>query len=75
MATIDTKDYNDLQNAVYEQLESMSGEDVARALTDWHGMQLLDRGFAQHLVDEGYCTCEDLGCDEEDDDEDNDEEE
>lgn len=75
MATIQTKDITELQNAVWEQLEGMTGEDVARALTDWHGMQLIDRGFAQHLVDEGYCTCDDLGCDEEDDDEDNDEEE
>lgn len=31
----------------------MSGEEVAKILTDWHGNQLLDSGLYKHMVDEG----------------------
>ena len=43
----------------------MSGEDVARCLTDYHGNQLLDEGFAQHLVEEGFCDPADVGLEDE----------
>lgn len=36
------------------------GEDVLRCLTDWHGLQILDRSFMQNLLEE-------LGEDEEED--------
>ena len=47
----------------------MSGEDVARAFTNYHGNQLLDEGFAEFLVDEGYCDPEAVGLEEYYDDE------
>ncbi len=42
------------QTKIWELLCTLSGEEVARLLTDWHGMQLLDDGFEQHLKFEGY---------------------
>jgi hypothetical protein len=48
----------------------MSGEDVARAFTNFHGNQLLTDEFAEHLVDEGYATEYELGINEEDEEED-----
>lgn len=52
-------------------LEGLSGDTVLRAFTDYHGTQLLTKGFAQHLVDEGLATEEEVGITdgEEDDDE------
>lgn len=47
----------------------MSGEDVARALTDYHGNQLMDEDFYHYLVDEGYMDDE-LGLDDTEDDDD-----
>lgn len=43
-----------IQITIWDALCMMSGEDVARAMTDYHGNQLLDRGFYEHMVDEGY---------------------
>ena len=60
---------NALQTNIWDVLTSMSGEDVARALTDYHGNQLLDEGFAEFLVDDGYCDAADLGLDEDEEDE------
>ena len=42
------------QMEMWEMLCSLDGETVARLLTDWHGMQLLDNGFYGFLIDEGY---------------------
>lgn len=44
----------DKQNLMWELLCDHDGETVARLLTDWHGMQLLDDGFYGFLIDEGY---------------------
>ena len=52
---------NELQQKMWDILCGMSGEDVARAFTNWHGNQLLSEGFAEFLVDEGYCDADDLG--------------
>jgi hypothetical protein len=56
----------------------MSGEEVARAMTNYHGNRLLTGDFAEFLVDEGYCEPEEVGLDpddyEEDDYDDDDDE-
>ena len=44
----------DKQALMWDLLCSLDGETVARLLTDWHGMQLLDDGFYGFLIDEGY---------------------
>ena len=64
---------NELQGRMWDILCGMSGEDVARAFTNWHGCQLLTEGFAEFLVDEGYCDADDLGLEEDDEDEEEDE--
>jgi hypothetical protein len=38
-----------IENALCE----LTGERVYIAFTGWHGLQLLDEGFYQYLVDEG----------------------
>lgn len=58
-----------LQRNIWDLLTSMTGEDVARAFTNYRGNQILDEGFAEFLVDEGYCTAYDLGLEDEDEDE------
>ena len=57
---------SDLQRRIWAVLSSgeMSGEDVARCFTDYFGNYLLDEGFAQHLVSEGFCNSADVGLDE-----------
>ena len=60
-----------IQTCIWDHLCGMSGEEVAKALTDYHGNQLLDKGFYQHMVDEGYMDDElrlldDYAYDEED---------
>ncbi|ADY14179.1 hypothetical protein [Sphaerochaeta globosa] len=42
------------QTKGWELLCTLSGEQVARLFTDYHGMQLLDDGFEKHLKFEGY---------------------
>lgn len=59
---------SDKQNVMWDLLVELDGESVARLLTDWHGLQLLDDGFYEHLIEEGYI-------DEPEEDEDDDEEE
>ena len=68
------KTTTDLQDAMWDILCGMSGEDVARAMTDYHGNRLLSEGFAEFLVDEGYCDAEDLGLEDNENEEDEDEE-
>lgn len=58
-----------IQIAIWDTLCMMSGEDVARAMTDYHGNQLLDKGFYEHMVDEGYMDDELNILSDEDDDE------
>ena len=43
----------DMQEAMWYALCDLPGEEVLRLLTDWHGLQLLDEGFREHLADEG----------------------
>lgn len=58
------------QMQVWNVLCEMDGETVARLLTGWNGMQLLDDAFREYLQDEGYLEedeepecCEDCdGC-------------
>lgn len=56
---------SELQRKVWAVLSRMSGEAVANVLTDYHGLQLIDEGFARHLVEEGVCGYGDVGLDEE----------
>ena len=42
------------QEEMWDLLVELSGETVAQLMTDYHGTQLLDEGFRQHLIDEGY---------------------
>lgn len=45
---------DDTQTIIWDTLCEMSGEDVARAFTDFYGNQLMDKDFFQFLVEEGY---------------------
>lgn len=49
----------DMQEKMWDTLVKMSGEDVARAFTNFFGNQLLSEDFHQFLVDEGYIESED----------------
>ena len=42
-----------VQSCIWDKLCTMSGEEVAKTLTDWHGNQLLDTGLYKHMIDEG----------------------
>lgn len=44
----------DSQKIVYNALLEMTAEEVVRVFIDYHGAQLLDDGFADFLIDEGY---------------------
>ena len=48
------------QDQFYEQLEQLTGEQILRAFTDWHGMQLLTDEFLQNCMEEGYIYSEDI---------------
>lgn len=45
---------NKKQTRVWDKLSGQDGETVLRLLTSWHGLQLLDEGFMEHLAAEGY---------------------
>lgn len=62
---------NRIQHHIWDKLCEMSGEDVARAFTDYHGNQLMDEGFYRHLVNEGMIE-DDLGLYESDDEDEDD---
>lgn len=49
----------DMQEKMWDTLVEMSGEDVAKAFTNFFGNQLLSEDFHQFLVDEGYIESED----------------
>ena len=63
-----------LQEEMWDTLCELSGEEVLRLLTDWHGLQLLDEGFREHLADEGVmdsiCSDDEIEDDDEQIDED-----
>ena len=58
---------NDMQMEMWDALCELSGEEVARMFTDYHGNQLLDEGFRTYLGEEGVMPEVE---DEEEDDED-----
>lgn len=47
---------NDTQQKIYEILSRLTGEKVIDILTDYRGLQILDNGLAEHLVDEGEAS-------------------
>jgi uncharacterized CHY-type Zn-finger protein len=47
---------------IWDVLMEMDTEEAVRTLTNYHGMQLLDGGFYEHLKDEGYITGETIEC-------------
>ena len=48
----------DIQENMWDALCEMSGEDVARAFTNYYGDQLLSEGFHKFLIDEGCMASE-----------------
>jgi hypothetical protein len=44
---------NEQQERIWDALASLDSKTVLRTLTDYHGLQLFDEGFAEFLVDEG----------------------
>ena len=47
------------QEKMYDVLLELTTEQAVDALLYWHGEQLLDDGFMQQLIDEGYIEEED----------------
>ena len=47
-------DYFERINEIENILSELTGEQVCRLFTQYHGYQLLDDGFREHLIDEGY---------------------
>lgn len=45
---------NDIREKMWGLFRELDGETVARLFTDYHGEQLLDDGFQEHLQEEGY---------------------
>ena len=52
-------DYFERINEIENILSELTGEQVCRLFTQYHGCQLLDDGFREHLIDEGYIEDED----------------
>ena len=46
-------DYFERIDTIESVLSELTGEQVYSLFTGWHGLQLLDEGFYQYLVDEG----------------------
>jgi hypothetical protein len=55
---------NEKQLKIYEELSGLDGETVIRLLTNYHGLQILDDGFYDFLIDQDI-----IEEDEEDEDE------
>lgn len=51
---------NKLQVELWDELRCLSGEDVLRLMTQYHGMQLLSEQFRLHCADEGFIVIDDL---------------
>jgi hypothetical protein len=66
---------NAQQENMWDVLVSLDSQTLLQAVTDYHGMQLLDDGFAGFLVDEGLMEQEDDEGDEDDDDDEEEDEE
>lgn len=62
---------NDTQLEMWDALCELSGEDVARLFTDYHGTCLLNEGFRAFLGEEGVMP--EVEEDEEDEDDEEDE--
>lgn len=45
---------DDIQIKIWEILENLSGEDVARLFTNFYGNQLLTEEFGEFIEEEGY---------------------
>jgi len=58
------------RDGVYDLLCDMTGKEVLHLMTDYHGMQLLDDGFIEHLDSEGVIELVGETIIEEDNDED-----
>ena len=58
-----------IQRRIYAALTRLSGEEVARLLTDYHGTHLLNEGFGDFLVEEGVTDRDDIFDDNEEDEE------
>lgn len=43
----------ELQKEIYYKLCELDGEEVLNLITDYHGLQLLDKGFKEFLEEEG----------------------
>jgi hypothetical protein len=41
------------QREIWNKLCELGGEEVLNLITDYHGLQLLDKGFKEFLEDEG----------------------
>ncbi|MDR1315702.1 MAG: hypothetical protein LBK13_02410 [Spirochaetales bacterium] len=57
----------DLKAEIWDVLVSLDSKTLLQVITDYHGMQILDDGFAGFLADEGLM--EQAGGDDDDDDE------
>lgn len=44
------------QMEIFNLLCNLSGEQVTNTITDFLGMQILTKDFAQHLIDEGLAS-------------------
>lgn len=44
---------DEFQKKIYSRLCELDGEEVINLITDYHGCQLLDKGFKEFLEDEG----------------------
>lgn len=53
---INNLSHDEVQEKAWDELENLSGEQVLRAFTGWHGMQLLTPDFLEYLSDNGYTT-------------------
>ena len=56
----------DKQDIMWDVLTGMDADTAVRAITNYHGMQLLDDGFYEFLQEEGLIEAED---EQEEDDE------
>ena len=45
--------FTETQNKIWEALEGLTGEDVARLFTNYYGNKLLNDEFLEFLIEEG----------------------
>lgn len=68
MKNLNNMTTEEIQDTIWEVLESKSGEEVLRAFTNWHGTQLLTGEFLEALSDDGM-TDEEYGYFDDEEDE------